>query len=426
MKSLLLLAAIALLPALPISQSPSGMNIEGFVHRSDTAAPIEGATIRVTMMPGGAMRTATTDRDGHFVVSNLIAGNYSVVASKKGYFGFVTSRIFPAGQYLTSMGLKAPLALTPQSKPVEFTLIPGGALGGHVLDSSGAPVVQALPQLWEAVDGQPLRRVINQAPQTDDAGTYRFFGIQPGKYYLGVVVRFPVMENVYYPGTRDLAMATPLEIKPGSDATVNLQLPPAGRSVLSGSVVPPPGLAPFKERLLVFLIARNVSGVPNAIAPTSVNFARNVSTDFEIRDVVAGTYDIYAYSPNVGVLFGPTRVDVQDRDISEIKLPFHPKTEIRGKIVGENGSVLNQFGGLRLAPAELPAPPLMQLRTMLNDDGSFVFPPVPFGEYHFGVGPGARYSIEISTPSQPSGKDTLVVDGPTVSPVVVTLKLAPR
>jgi hypothetical protein len=426
MKSLLRLATLAMIPALAISQLPSSMNIEGFVRRSDTAVAIEGATIRVAITPGGAVHTATTDRDGHFVVSNLIAGNYSVSASKDGYFSFVKSIRFPAGQYLTSVGLGAPLALTPQSKPVELTLIPGGALGGHIRDSSGAPVVRAMPQLWEVVDGQSPRRVINQFPQTDDAGTYRFFGIKPGKYYLSVRVRFPVTDDVYYPGTRDLALATQLEIKSGSDSTVDLQLPPAGRSVLSGRVVPPPGLAPLKERLLVSLIARNVSGVPNAIAPTSANFARDVATDFEIRDVAAGRYDIYAYSPNAGALFGPTRVDVQDRDISEIKLPFHPTTEIRGKVVGENGSVPNLTGDLRLAPVELPAPPLMLFATMLNDDGSFVFPFVPLGEYHFNVGIGPRYSIEIKTPAQPSGKDTLVVDGPDASPVVVTLKLAPR
>ena len=81
---------------------------------------------------------------------------------------------------------------------------------------------------------------------------------------------------------------------------------------------------------------------------------------------------------------------------------------------------------IRLAPVELPAPQIMLSITMLSDDGSFVFPSVPFGEYHFNAGFGARYSIEIRTPAQPSGKDTLVVDGPNASPATVTIKLAPR
>ena len=433
MKSFLLLAIVAMIPAIVLSQSPPTLSIEGFVRRSDTAAPIEGAMIQLTLVPGGLLSTVTTDRAGHFIVSNLTAGNYTVTTRKDGYFGLVSNRTPGASQY--AAGLYSPVQLTAASRSLELTLAPGGALRGQILDASGLPVAQALPELLEVIDGQPPRRLGGHSPQeTDDTGAYRVFGIQPGKHYLSVRVRRSASEIIYFPGTRDLALATLIEIRPGVEASADLKLPQAGRSVISGNVTPRSGTTQSTIPLQVFLIPRDVPVVPNQIFTASPNLARNPAMDFEVRDVSPGQYDLYAYAvgprPVAGAqapVYGPTRVEVRNANISGIAVPFHPSVEVRGKLVDQNGAVPRLSGGMRvrLEPTELPVPGFLRLATVLNSDGSFAFPSVPLGEYHLRADSFGS-TVELRTPSQSSEKDILVVDGPTASPVEAIVKPASR
>src|SRR5262245_29465207 len=86
--------ALALqVPPLQGLQQPRA-SIEGFVLRTETNEPLARATvdvIRNAMRTGSVLRreavvsSSSTDDGGHFIVKDLDAGSYSVVAKRNGF-----------------------------------------------------------------------------------------------------------------------------------------------------------------------------------------------------------------------------------------------------------------------------------------------------------------------------------------------------
>jgi hypothetical protein len=110
--------------------APTGdAKIRGRVVAADTGRPLRRVTVRIS---GGALRgsrTAATDVDGRYELTDLPAGSYIVMASRAGY---------------VAMGYRQP---RPNSSPrpiviadhqvvdaQDIGLPPGGAISGRVLD----------------------------------------------------------------------------------------------------------------------------------------------------------------------------------------------------------------------------------------------------------------------------------------------------
>ena len=74
----------------PLRIDPLTATISGRISTADTGAPIRRAEVRA-ISDRGLTRLATTDDDGRFVVRDLPAGSFTVLASKSGfvplYFG---------------------------------------------------------------------------------------------------------------------------------------------------------------------------------------------------------------------------------------------------------------------------------------------------------------------------------------------------
>src|SRR5437870_2362334 len=75
----------------PAAQQTAKASIEGMVVRAGSNEPIAGA--KISVLPGGPLtsftnlgtRSATTGKDGKFVLKDLEAGQYRVVAARNGY-----------------------------------------------------------------------------------------------------------------------------------------------------------------------------------------------------------------------------------------------------------------------------------------------------------------------------------------------------
>jgi protocatechuate 3,4-dioxygenase beta subunit len=157
------------------------------------AQPVRRAT--VTLSGAGALnRSAVTDDEGRFVIGGLPAGTYGLRAEKPAHL-------------TTAYGAKGPgRAGTPivlqagqQLPDLQLRIARGAAITGTVRDQTGEPVRNAQVFLTRPEDARTSAQVVSGGVEsilTDDTGTYRFWGLAPGTYLVGVAPRLSASSNL--------------------------------------------------------------------------------------------------------------------------------------------------------------------------------------------------------------------------------------
>jgi hypothetical protein len=160
--------------------TPAGTSaIGGRVLTADTSRPVKRARV---MVSGGGRggRTATTDDQGRYRITDLNAGSYTVTASKNGFVDAVFGQRRPL-----QPGTPVQLADAQEASNVDLRLTRGGVVTGRVVDEDGEPLARAMVtvQRYQYVRGE---RQLSPAggDQTDDRGQYRVFALAPGDYYV--------------------------------------------------------------------------------------------------------------------------------------------------------------------------------------------------------------------------------------------------
>jgi len=392
----------ALAQGLP-DQIPSA-SIEGVVFKLGTNEPIAGAYVELSKAelfsalpsttqpppidakaPPSIFRTTTTN-DGRFVLRELPAGRYRLVATRSGTSyvpaeygqrdpkGRGTSFVLAAGQKMTNVQLG--LAVT-------------GSISGRIMDSDGEGIgnarVMALDERY-----QNGRRVLNiaQAVRTNDLGEYRLFWLRPGRYYVAVKredqrnfsfsvhitspevfglredASSPIITErklddgrlieetdivMYYGGGADPQKALPIDLHSGASVSA-IDIPVGEAKVearrINGVVVGTDGQP--VANALVRLIPRKSAA--HAIWP-------NAKTDkqgkFDIGGIVPGTYWLSATAdlsgtrgfsfnesfieigPGVG---GLMTIEIGNRDLQNVSLLAKPAFTMPGRLYVEGGS----------------------------------------------------------------------------------------
>src|ERR1051325_5806580 len=162
------------------TSQPTTATIEGFVIRAGTNEPVSRARITVlkTMGPGGApnppgprpiIPTVNSDNQGHFVVSNLDPGSYSLTAQRNGFAMQAYGERMPGRP-----GVPVNVVAGQTLKDIVFRLIPAGTISGRVADSAGEPIAGVTVELVKPAydtNGRRTFQVVNSA-RTDDRGEY--------------------------------------------------------------------------------------------------------------------------------------------------------------------------------------------------------------------------------------------------------------
>lgn len=375
-------AAAQVVIAAPMSAGPPGAAqspstgdgvIMGRVLEAGTDRPIAGAIVSAN---SGASRTladigvapsppqSRTDSDGYFLFRDLRAGDYVVGAQAQGFVagqygqrridGPVRTVTLQAGQRTTNLVLR--LART-------------GAIGGHVLDDAGDPVVGVQVRGLRR-DGRGQLRIGSTA-QTDDRGEYRLYGLTPGEYVLMIpqtVVSFPAtvtdtLRDYDSPAVADLRR----DLGPSALATFASEFVDAGGSQVVGS-----GLG--SQSLLVKV------GADGRGYGASTTFAPDAAT--------AATAEV------VTIASGQERTDV------DIRLRFTPLFRVSGIATGPDGPLPNL--GLRLLPATAARFQsdfgIDTAATAAGPDGRFAFLGIAPGEYEVRVMRSPRPPAQAPAP----------------------------
>jgi len=158
-------------------------SITGVVVVAGSGQPARRARVNLSA-PEAGNRTTSTDDLGRFAFSALPAGRFNLSASKPGHLNATYGQRSPGRS-------GTPIQLADgQQLQIQMQIWRGGVITGTVLDEHGEAIpntpVRALRYVLR--NGQ---RTLQQAGsgQTDDRGTYRIFGLQPGDYLISAVPR---------------------------------------------------------------------------------------------------------------------------------------------------------------------------------------------------------------------------------------------
>lgn len=307
------------------SQSTARRTASGTVVNSVTGEPIGRALVRVN---GPESRSGFTGSDGRFEIPNVPEGNVYLTAQKPGYFDLGSlsgpQRGFPSPSAM----------LGPATGDMILKLAPEAKIRGRVLDKTGEPIESLSIQLLAriVVEGRKQWQVRGQAT-TDDAGTYLLDDLLPGEYAIHTLSlgsdgasdlpanseSSEVFPPTYYPSAPDRSSVQPLELKPGQELAIDLNLSPVAGFGVSGVVVG--GRPPLS------VMCEDADGQPLSYSVGGVDFRTG---KFRLSGIPPGSWTLHAstQSGQEGAAEAEQAIEVSSSDIKGLVLQLQPLPSI--------------------------------------------------------------------------------------------------
>jgi hypothetical protein len=455
---LLITLAIGMARAAPAQVSaPRGggtSTISGTVVSASTGRPLAGAQVSLTRtsdlssggpaLPGrgGTMAAGgttvgrpwthavvVTDASGRFAFGGLPGGRFVLDASR--------DQFLPASYGQRQPGRPGqPLELQDgQSLALRFEMVRGGAIVGTVFDEAGDRVVHASVRALRHLTNQNgvTRLRVVDATTTDDRGTYRFYQLLPGTYFVSaapqtlpptpqiddgvapivvgaIVSPTPAFAPTYHPMSPTASRGSSIEVDGTSErAGIDIHLQPTLMGSIRGTVS---GHA--DPALPVQVLLHNVDGGEE---PTSLSTRIDATGAFVFDGVPPGSYMVYAQTlppPDTAGgsveairasrfdrLHGRTATDVIGGAPTNVAIVLRAGRSISGRIrsdatqppgPGASGGVV-----ISITPAPQPAGlPAFNTspRVQVGADGTFTLPGIRPGRFFLRAsGPGIVRSV---------------------------------
>lgn len=340
-------AAVAQPPMPPGPQTPPRDNaqpkavgtatIRGHVLAADTGQPLRKAQVRITSGELRENRMTSTDADGKFEFKEVVAGRYSVNASKGSYVALQYGQLRPF-----EPGKPLEILAGQTIEKVDFALPKGAILTGRVLDEFGDPLPDAMVsvQRYQNMGGQ--RRLIpaGRTSTTNDVGEFRIFAVPPGQYYLSVTMRPGGMTGdtddrsgyapTYFPGTTSMAEAQKVTVGLGQILSdMNMTLMPTRVSRITGTAVDSQGRP--MAGMMVMAVPRTDSmmvmfGPPAQTKPDG---------SFAVGGLAPGRYMLQVRGPTGDGESAYADVTVSGDDVNGVRLVATKPSAVSGRVIVE-------------------------------------------------------------------------------------------
>src|SRR5438270_2042470 len=219
--------------------------LRGHVVAADTGQPLRKAQVRIFAPELRENRLTSTDADGKYEFKEVLAGRYTINASKGSYvqLQYGQQRPFEPGKPLEILDGQL-------VEKVDFSLPRGGIVTGRVIDEFGEPLPDAMVsmQRYQNMGGQRRLVPAGRTSMTNDVGEFRLYAIPPGQYFLSATLRNPGMMGdnddrsgyaaTYFPGTTNIAEAQRLTIGIGQAMSdMNMALMPTRTARIIGTAL---------------------------------------------------------------------------------------------------------------------------------------------------------------------------------------------
>jgi protocatechuate 3,4-dioxygenase beta subunit len=356
-------------------------SIQGTVVAAGGGEGLRGARLILSPIGIGTRpqaSVASTDIDGHFVITGVPPGRYNFQASKSGY---VPQGYRPDG----NAGAQTPLDLVAGQKleKVQFKLRRAAVILGHITDENGeqaagvqvealVPAPRSAGLEIPSLRGQwfPIKVVV-----TNDLGEYRIYGLPPGNYYVaaidsgfgdlaatmaavtmagamagsqltvhGGVFGSPGLGNastshpaVYYPGVTQRNQAQKIRVAAGEEIRIDIALLTQKTLTVSGHVLDPNGKPAPQTAVLI-----RSQNVENMLSSMRTMGATDAQGYFEIKGVVPGSYVATANGSFEGKdFYAEQSLEVAAEDVTGLRLQLSGGLQISGRIIVPAGSTLD-------------------------------------------------------------------------------------
>ncbi len=194
MKSLFVLAIGVFISSMTWAQSVSTAQIKGTVQDS-TGLAVPGAEVKATQTDTNLVRTATTDADGSYILSNLPVGPYQLEVSKSGFSRFVQTGIVLQVATNPTIDISLQIGAVSESIRVEAaaTMVETQSTGvGQVIDGTrvlnlplvGRQVSDLIYMVGAAVPGGDGNLVSTRTIQTTEVSVSVAGGLGSGASYV--------------------------------------------------------------------------------------------------------------------------------------------------------------------------------------------------------------------------------------------------
>lgn len=323
---------------LPFQAAPTDKcSFSGTVVDSVTGAPLTKVELRLEPVDrqSGPAALTTSDAQGRFAMVDLDPGRYHLKGSRSGYLEVAYGARQPH-----AAGTQLRLESGQAAPDLVLKLMPAAVIAGTVRDSDGEPIEGADVSLDRLSYSEGPRRVTGEdGTRTDDRGQYRFSGLIPGKYYIGVEPRggSPGVDRsaaagppeisvpTFYSGSPHLALATPIAVSAGAHLEgIDVTLIRSRVFRVTGRVTNAPAAG-----------ATLVLADPNDADQTDYPIytaIKNSSGDFEFRGVPAGAYLLTAATED---LRGVIPVVVGASDVGDVRVTLSSGAAVKGRITAE-------------------------------------------------------------------------------------------
>lgn len=309
----------------------------------DDNQPVQNATVIAFSQshPSRPSFDNSAARTGRYVVGNLDAGVYRVVAAAPGY--------------VQEFDITAPASEQALYRPgdsLTIRLTKGGVVTGRVTDAEGNAVVGARVTAVRVRDaaghsagdnGFDIFRVRER--HTDDRGVYRLYGLTPGSYVVlaGGKSQFSFASRpsaydadvpTYYPSaTRDGAVE--LQMQTGLELTdIDIRYRGDKGHAISGRVE---GITPNAAGSSIAVVALTHSATGMSEGQTVVQ-GDAASRSFTLEGVADGDYELAALTPaqkDNSLFAAPLRVAVRGADVTGLRLTLAPLGSLAGRLAFE-------------------------------------------------------------------------------------------
>lgn len=365
-----------------------------FAHAQQQAGVVSGRVVLdgktstsvevVLLTEGNERRTeiarTSTDAEGRFRLNVEEAGRYRVMPFAPAY---VSSNEQSVAKVIT-------VAPGEEIKDVDFALVPGGVITGHVLTPDGRPAIAeriAVTPVVQPGQNRPTLNLPNGILETDDRGVFRVFGLPPGRYFVSAGTggesvaadfnnrRFSY-PRTFHPNVIEEAKATVVEVAAGGEtANVDITLSRRAESfTASGRIIDARNSQPLAGVTFGFVATREngrMSGAP----------VRDLQTDaegkFVIPKLTPGRYAVFVSSNRDSAVYSEMLpFEVTKGDVTDLELVAQQGSSLSGTVVVEgatDASVFNKLTGVSIASILYQPEMMLTAHEMpvINPDGSF-------------------------------------------------------
>ena len=370
-----LLCVLSLTGSLTIGAEQSGAIVTGTLTSADAGAPVRKAQVRLVGTGSKLTITTVSDSSGVFTFASVPPGEYLLKAWKPGYLDIVLGARRP-GRNMP--GTRITVSPAQKLDGLSLKIPRGGVISGIVTDEFGDPALTVPVRAMKVIYENGRRSVYPSGNGiTDDLGSYRIPGLEPGDYYVSAVprnsvtsvantryslesrmaavgrghvdaqaLRTSIEDNLrvqgvvdafttvgyvatYFPGTIQSSAATAVRLGVSEQAGgIDIQLQSVQSATVRGMVVMPDG-TPTSARVQLLDAAM-------PIANLGVHF-RNADSKgrFSFDGIPPGSYLVLTQKSQpggAGELTASATVQAQGEGSDEVTLALQPGVTVSGRL----------------------------------------------------------------------------------------------